>query len=96
MDHSLLYNRMCGYGSDDEGPEEDLEDGFMVQENQFFKEMHGGKEDPHYFVILALPTMPLLMVACDWGWLNQHCRGKVTTDVLAEGLSRGAITTRLA
>ena len=33
MDRSLPYNRMCGYGSDDEGPEEDLdEDGFTVQE----------------------------------------------------------------
>ncbi|KAE8808844.1 hypothetical protein D1007_14592 [Hordeum vulgare] len=40
MDHSLPYAGMCGYGSYDEGLEEELdEDGFTSQENQIFKKV---------------------------------------------------------
>ena len=55
MDRGLPYSRMYGYGSDDEGPEEELdEDGFMEQENQIFKELTGKERGAPLFRDLSL------------------------------------------
>lgn len=55
MDRNLPYSRMCGYGSDDEGPEEELdEDGFTAQENQIFKKVTGKERGPSLFCDVSL------------------------------------------
>ncbi|KAE8808660.1 hypothetical protein D1007_14732 [Hordeum vulgare] len=52
---TLPYKRTCGYGSDDDGPEEELdEDGFMVQENQVFKKVTNKERGPSLFRDVSL------------------------------------------
>src|SRR3989337_2660353 len=55
MDRTLPYNRMCGYDSDDEGPEEELdEDGFTAQENEIYKKVTGKERGPPLFRDVSL------------------------------------------
>lgn len=63
MDRELPYLRQHGYGSDDEGPEEELdEDGFTKEENQIHFELTGLEKELTCFEISALPIKPWLMV----------------------------------
>ncbi|XP_020180109.1 uncharacterized protein [Aegilops tauschii subsp. strangulata] len=55
MDRTLPYNRMCGYNSDDEGPEEELdEDGLTAQENEIYKKVTGKERGPPLFRDVSL------------------------------------------
>ncbi|KAE8820860.1 Protease 2 [Hordeum vulgare] len=50
MDHELPFKRLYGYGSDDEGIEEELdEDGFTKEENQIHFELTGLEKINHLF-----------------------------------------------
>ncbi|KAE8795084.1 Protease 2 [Hordeum vulgare] len=55
MDHELPFRRLYGYDSDDEGPQEELdEDGSMNEENQIHFELTGLEKRTHLFRDLSL------------------------------------------
>ena len=50
MDREMPFRRLYGYDSDDEGPEEELdEDGFTKEENQIYFELTGLQKRTHLF-----------------------------------------------
>ena len=64
MDRSLPYNRMCGYGSDDEGPKEELdEDGLTAQENEIYKKVTGKERGPPLFRDVSLADNAFLQMS---------------------------------
>ncbi|KAE8792643.1 Protease 2 [Hordeum vulgare] len=55
MDRELPFRRLYGYDSDDEGPQEELdEDGFMKEENQIHFELTVLEKRTHFFRYLSL------------------------------------------
>ncbi|KAE8794668.1 hypothetical protein D1007_30712 [Hordeum vulgare] len=55
MDRELPFRRLYGYDSDDEGPQEELdEDGFTKEENQIHFELTGLEKRTHLFRDLSL------------------------------------------
>ncbi|KAE8817284.1 Protease 2 [Hordeum vulgare] len=55
MDRELPFRRLYGYDSDDEGPQEELdEDGFTKEENQIHFELSGVEKRTHLFRDLSL------------------------------------------
>ncbi|KAE8821686.1 hypothetical protein D1007_00092 [Hordeum vulgare] len=55
MDRELPFRRLYGYDSDDDGPQEELdEDGFAKEENQIYFELTGLEKRTHLFRDLSL------------------------------------------